>query len=345
MYLTLNEIENQYDALGKTISLIEDQEKTIDALYRETKPEKIIFTGCGSSYMVACSMRSIALTVLPVPVYAVASGDLWLNIDNYRALLDNAWIISFSRSGKTSEVLNAYLAIKNLDCHTKFISVTCSPLSPVERESDLVFCLPWACDQSVCQTRCVSNLYAAGALLIGIIAQDKKLIDGFSELQKIGNQYIKQIEQPLSELASHDWTHGIVLADGPYDGLAEEGALTFKEISQLPSNYYHLLDVRHGPIVVINQKSLVIIHLHDGERPQEIQLVRDIAKKGALVITQSNHPIIIEGATNFSLGHSLHEVASGIPFVNICQIITYFKSKSTGANPDAPTGLDPWIEL
>lgn len=33
--------------------------------------------------------------------------------------------------------------------------------------------------------------------------------------------------------------------DAELCGICEEGALTFKEICQVDSNYYHLLDARH----------------------------------------------------------------------------------------------------
>ena len=37
--------------------------------------------------------------------------------------------------------------------------------------------------------------------------------------------------------------------------IASEGALAFKEIARIPSISYHLLDVRHGPMVLIDDKT------------------------------------------------------------------------------------------
>ncbi len=345
MSITLTEIKDQYQALEKTIALIKQQSEALAKFYKDVSPRAIVFTGCGSSYMLSCSMRSIASVRSDIPVYALASGDLWLNSEKYRSMLRRALVVSLSRSGCTSEVVNAYHAVAEMNVGTKFMSLNCAEDTPLEKLSDYTLAMPWNFDMSVCQTRCVSNLYAAGAMVIGAMMGDKAVVEGFEALIADGSVYLEHVEPRLRQIAANNWTHGVVLADGPFDGLAEEGALAFKEISQLPSNYYHLLDVRHGPIVLFNSQTLVIIRLSDGARKEELALVRDVIKKGAQVLTVTNEPLEMENTVNFTFGKKLFDVAAGLPLVNICQMLTFFKSSSVGCNPDAPDGLDPWIKL
>lgn len=345
MNITLTEIKSQYRALEKTIALIKQQRDALAKFYKEASPRTIIFTGCGSSYMLSCSMRSIASVRSDIPVYALASGDLWLNSENYRPVLRGALIVSLSRSGCTSEVVNAYQTIARMNVGARFMSLACAEDTPLEKLSDYTLAMPWNFDKSVCQTRCVSNLYAAGAMVIGEIMGDKSVVEGFETLSMDGDAYLERIEPQLRQIAAGDWTHGVVLADGPFDGLAEEGALAFKEISQLPSNYYHLLDVRHGPIVLFNSQTMVIIRLSDGARKEELALVQDVIKKGARVLTVTNERLEIDGTINFAFGKKISEIAGGLPLVNLCQMLTFFKSGIVGCNPDAPDGLDPWIKL
>lgn len=345
MSITLAEIKDQYRALEKTIAYIKRQSEALADFYKDVSPRTILFTGCGSSYMLSCSMRSIASVRFNIPVYALASGDLWLNSESYRPLLRDALVVSLSRSGCTSEVVNAYQAIAKMNVGAKFMSLTCAEDTPLEKLSDFTLAMPWNFDKSVCQTRCVSNLYAAGAMAIGEMAGDKAVMEGFEALTADGDAYLERIEPQLRKIAANNWTHGVVLADGPFDGLAEEGALAFKEISQLPSNYYHLLDVRHGPIVLINQQTLVIMHLSDGAREEELALVRDVVKKGAQVLTATNEPLEVENTINFAFGRKLSDIAAGLPLVNLCQMLTFFKSGIVGCDPDAPDGLNPWIKL
>jgi len=46
-----------------------------------------------------------------------------------------------------------------------------------------------------------------------------------------------------------------------------------------------------------------------------------------------------------SFGEALLPPARGIPAIAVCQLISYHKSFLTGANPDEPDGLSPWIKL
>ena len=246
MMLTEKEIFNQYEALKKTIALVKLRADGVRTLAEERKPRAIVFTGCGSSFSLSCSFRTIASMRLPLPVYAVAAGDLWLNAQRYQAMVRDALILSVSRSGKTSELVKAYEAVKALNVNASFLSVVCCEDTPVEALSDVTLCMPWAFDSSVCQTRCVSNLYAAGAMLVGALAGDGSIMAGMERVAVLGDAYLKLADALARRLAKTPWENVVVLADGEIDGLAEEAALAFKEISQLPSNYYHMLDVRHG---------------------------------------------------------------------------------------------------
>ena len=136
-----------------------------------------------------------------------------------------------------------------------------------------------------------------------------------------------------------------MLCDGPSDGLAEEGALAFKEISQLPGNYYHLLDARHGPIVLIGEKALVLVSVKSPACRHEQAPIRDLVKKGARVVTCSQLPLEAPGAENFPLGEEVGSVAGGLGLVALCQRISDYKARETGGDPDRPDGLDPWIEI
>lgn len=345
MSFTLREIMDQYKALDQTIDRMRSDYEKIQRFFSETRPRKILFTGCGSSYSLSCSMRSIASTRLDIPVYALAAGDLWLNCEAYQSMVEGALVVSLSRSGRTSELINAYNAVKSVSSDVRFLSILCAEETPIEALSDMSICLPWAFDQSVCQTRCVSNLYAAGALLIGAISGDGSIERGLERVAALGEAYLEKTKDRVQAMARMGWDSAVVLGDGPSDGLAEEGALAFKEISQLPSNYYHLLDVRHGPIVLIGGNTLVLAMVKSPACRHEQALIQDLVKKGAQVAVYSNLPLEVPGAERFSLGEEVGPVAGGLGLVALCQMISYYKAREVGCDPDLPDGLDPWIEI
>jgi glucosamine 6-phosphate synthetase-like amidotransferase/phosphosugar isomerase protein len=74
-------------------------------------------------------------------------------------------------------------------------------------------------------------------------------------------------------------------------------------------------------------------------------MIEDIVKKQAVVVVYSDIPCDLEGIINICYGKSLNPISRGIPFILIPQLINYYKSAFTGADPDKPEGLDPWIKL
>ena len=154
-----------------------------------------------------------------------------------------------------------------------------------------------------------------------------------------------RIEPVAKELAAGDWDHGVVLADGEIDGIAEEAALTFKEICQQNSNYYHILDVRHGPMVLIGKRTLAVVAAKSPLCKYELQLIQDLLSTGARVVCYTMHNVEVPGATCIPLGTDVGSVAFGLGLVAICQLTTYYKSLHVGCDPDRPDGLDPWIKI
>ena len=344
MSLTLQEIRGQYQALEKTVALLDGQREQLKALL-DRRPASLVFTGCGSSFSLSCAFRSIAALRTDIPVYALASGDLWLNCERYARLLRDALVISVSRSGETSELVNACKAAAALGTGTRFLSIICAEGTPLEAISDFTLRMPWAFDHSVCQTRCVSNLFAMGAMVVGALFGDPSIREGVARMAACGEDYMARIEPVAKALAAGDWDHGVVLADGEIDGIAEEAALTFKEICQQNSNYYHILDVRHGPMVLIRGRTLAVVAAKSPLCQYELQLINDLIATGAKVVCYTMQPVEVPGATCIALGTDVGSVAFGLGLVAICQLTTYYKSLHVGCDPDRPDGLDAWIRI
>ena len=345
MSLTLSEIRGQYEALEKTVALLDENAAALRALVAERRPASIVFTGCGSSYSLSCAFRTIASLRTDIPVYAVAAGDLWLNHERYARMLKDALVVSVSRSGETSELINACRVVAGMALGARFLSIICAEGTPLEALSDFSLRMPWAFDASVCQTRCVSNIFAMGAMVVGCLSGDGSIREGMAKMAAAGPEYMARIDGLARALADGDWDHGVVLADGEIDGLAEEGALAFKEICQQNSNYYHLLDVRHGPMVMIRKNTLVIAAVKSPADKYEMQLVRDLIDTGAAVVCYSMGELEVPGATCVALGTEVGSVAYGLGLVALCQLTTYYKSLNVGCDPDHPSGLDAWIKI
>ena len=158
---------------------------------------------------------------------------------------------------------------------------------------------------------------------------------------------MEKYESLFKSVANKNWNNVVVLGDAEVAGIAGEGALAYKEICQVPSNYYHLLDSRHGPFVMIRENSFVIVIMSGQDNTYEVDLVNDLVAKGATVLCYSDlpQPNIHAEVTQVHFGERLHHVARGIPFILIAQLTAYYKAVANGVDPDNPDGLSAWIKL
>jgi glutamine---fructose-6-phosphate transaminase (isomerizing) len=346
MYKTEKEIFSQYEALKKTYDYMMAKREEIEKFVEEIDFKSVTFIGCGSSYSISKSAAISARMRVGKPANAIAAGDLMVNFDMYKGILKDTLLVTSSRSGNTSEVVNSIKLVKE-KLQTSCISICTSENSSISGLADLNLEMPWAFDESVCQTRTVTNLYMADLILIGIISNDNSLFDDISLAIANGEKYIQSYTGILKEIAQKSlWNKVVMLADAELEGIAEEGALAFNEICQLSSNYYHITDVRHGPMVLVNDKTLVIIAVSPAEDSYQADLIHDLKKKKAVVITVSDKAENVWDADfNVSINHYGNLCVAGIPFIFVSQIVSYYKAIALGVNPDEPQGLDPWIKL
>lgn len=345
MTYTEKELFSQYDALEQTFQEIKKSEEQIVSFFNNGDYKRILFVGCGSSYSVAKSAMVAANLRLDIPAFAFAAGDLLVNFEQFVPILKDAMIVSISRSGSTSEVLRlCEMADKELGVPTLSLCAKCE--TPLAKVAKLNMEFPWAFDESVCQTRTVSNLYLACLMLIGTVSKDDKLLSSLQAVIEKGNDYIADNKDALEQIAKKEWTKVVVLADGELEGIAEEGSLAFTEIPLIPSSYFHLLDVRHGPMVLIDNKTLVIAALSPGSDKLQYDLLAHLKKNGATVVAFSDRKEELPHVDCAIFASPQPAFAAqGLPFVFIPQALAFYKAIHNGVNPDQPEGLDPWIQL
>lgn len=344
MYLTELELRGQFDAVEKTVAALAASRRELAPILSSTKALCVL--GCGSSYSLAKSAAVQFSQITGIPAYAIAAGDLLVNFPSYANMLRGCTLLLLSRSGSTSEVLRAAERCKaELGC--KVLSVCACEQAPAQALADWSLTLPWAFDEAVCQTRTVTNLYVAGLGLAYLAGQNEAGLAALHALAGQAKTFCAAPEEALSALAAEGWTRAVVLADSGPAGLAEEGALAFKEICRRDSNHYHLLDVRHGPMVQIGQDTLVIALLSSGDRPLQRALLADLSQR-------TKHLLVLDCVPED--GAELPGVRISLPacgpddvravFAIYCiQLLCFHHALVRGVDPDKPEGLDPWIKL
>lgn len=340
MYLTEKEINLEFESIGRSVWQTLEHRESIKAAFDGKR--RCWFVGSGSSFCLAKSAASLMLLRCGIDSYAVAAGDLMLHFEKYEQVLQESVVVFLSRSGSTTEVIEAAKLIKSKlasDC----VSICAKSVSELNSFCGLNICIPWAFDDSVCQTKTVGSLYACIAAITAVVCGDDELLGQLSKLPESEKDFRAFIEPIVREVAEAGWEHVVVLADSELFGLMEEGALAYKEICQLNSNCYNVLDVRHGPMVMINENSFVVLLL---DKPGKVtdDLIADIKAKGALCAVFSSESR--STAANEAIALPCQDPAvSGIYALYFLQLVALHKALHEGINPDEPDGLSAWVKI
>lgn len=345
MFYTEKEIMQQHSALKQTYEYFIQKKDSIAEFFSNNSAQKFTFLGCGSSYMLAKSGQRLFCQYENTSAIAIAGGDFLMNSKTYEKFVEGSIVICLSRSGKTSEIVRSVKYIKeNYRCPV--VSVSMEKENALLDYSDLDLVMEWAYDNSVCQTRTVTNLYLALLMLVSCYAKDEQL-EKSARLIIAENEVFKERNRPLLKIiAQSDWEKAVVLADGSVCGIAEEGALAFTEISRIPGYYANVLDYRHGPMVLNNKKTVNIVMTTAEDEELLSAMIDDIKKRKGIIITASDKQKNIYGADlHVYLGNVQRKEALGISFIFIMQMLAYEKAIFKGCNPDMPEGLNAYITL
>ena len=199
MYLVEKEIRTQFDALKKTVAHAQSCAEAAAAAFAGT--EKLCVLGCGSSFSLAKSAATQFSQHTGIPAFALPAGDLLVNFDAYEKMICGSTVLLLSRSGSTSEVLRA-AGLCRTQCRCRILSICAKADAPVEELADWSLVIPWAFDEAVCQTRTVSNLYAAALALICMVSGDENELHCLSAADTYAEAFCRMEEERLAAIAA-----------------------------------------------------------------------------------------------------------------------------------------------
>lgn len=345
MSKTYSELQQLFPVLRKTYSYMAGQQKAWVDFYSAKLPDSLCYAACGSGHCLNHSAESSVRMRLGKAAWSVPGGDLYLNFDSYKKALANALLVTPSRSGSTSEVVAAVKRAKQAG-DIRALSISLVAGAPLSSLADYALEMPWAFNAAVCQTSSIQSLYLANLMLVAQLAGDDALLDEIDRMIDRGEAYTRANEDAIRRVAEKPWDYAVLLADGEAYGLAMEGAMAFAEIAQMKANAYHLLDVRHGPAVLLDERTMVLVQVNPEGFALQQQLVCDLKRRGAVVVAFSAQALPLEGADlHVVFGMPIQQAASAMPFLYVAQALSLFRAEATGVDPDSPTGLSAWIEL
>jgi fructoselysine-6-P-deglycase FrlB-like protein len=179
-------------------------------------------------------------------------------------------VLAISRSGTTTEVLDAVAAVAD---GTRTVAVTAVTGSPIARAANAAVVLPFADERSVVQTR-----FATAALVV-LRAQMGIAVDTAAAAAA------RVLGEPLPvDVEAFERFH--FLGRGWTVGLASEAALKLREAAQAWTESYPAMEYRHGPIALADERTLVV-----AMGDIDAALLADVRATGATVLDPDPEPL------------------------------------------------------
>ncbi|MFC7876947.1 SIS domain-containing protein [Isoptericola sp. NPDC057391] len=226
--------------------------------------ERVLLLGCGTSAFVAESAASLRERAGHGEADAAYASE-WRPGRQYDR------VVVISRSGTTSEVLEALAAVPAGTTKAAVVGVAGSP---VAQAADETVVLDFADEESVVQTRFPTSVLALARAALG------------EDLGPVVEQAADVLAAPLPVDPAR-FEHFVFLGRSWGYGLAQEAALKVREAAQAWSESYPALDYRHGPVAVAGPTSLVTLF---GDADDA--LAADVRRTGATVLHETLDPLV-----------------------------------------------------
>ena len=348
-YLSYEEIHRQYTSLAQTLDYILENKAQILDFFSNPNTGDIVFVACGSSYWMSLSAHKTFKGKTARRSYAVKAAEVTLSPEEFSGIYDNPVFICPSRSGRTKEVLDAVDILKSMYPGSRVLSLVEYADNELKAKSDLTLNIDWANEKSVCQTRSFSNLYIACITMAAIVSGDWDFIENLKKYIKTAPDLYAKHENITREIAdSREIKSLVMLGSGLQYGLVIEGAYIVIEMAQFDTNYYQLLEYRHGPIVTTKAGTAVFIcsgslDKSDKYAEHERKIAENIHAAGAKVYAVALSETDWADYTFTLEDGSFSKEIIALHFMFVMQSFAYYFAVSCGKDPDNPGNLVPYI--
>lgn len=354
-YNTAKEICNQPGLWRKTyLKLVEEQGRILKFLGKVLKNEcpDVILAGAGTSAFIGEALVGEFQKKLKVSCRAISTTDIITHPENYFIKSRPTLLISFARSGDSPEsVATVELAKEYCDKLYEF-NITCNKEGALAKKTgdtnSYVLLLPEETnDLSLAMTSSFSSMLLAGLLLLNIdeIGQMEPII---KKIQHFGNFILNECLPDLRKIADMNFGRMVFLGSGPLTGIAQESQLKVQEMTdgQIICKHNSFLGFRHGPKVVVNNKTVVVYLFSNNTltKRYELDLVRSVKetkageKSVAIGCTYEENEFNFDFSIQFPGGtEDIPEYFLTVFYILPAQIIGFYKSLSLGLSPDSPS--------
>lgn len=351
-HFMIKEIHEQPKAVKDTLkSVIKDGKIDLSevGIDKETaeKLNNIIIVACGSAYHVGVVGQYVIESASRIPVRVELASEF-----RYRdpIMNENDLVIVISQSGETADSLAALRLAKKMNIKT--LGIVNVVGSSIAREADFVFYTLAGPEIAVATTKAYSaQLIAIYALAIQL-GKYREIIDEnrYTSLIEEMETLPEKMERLLSDKERIQWFASkyanaqdmYFIGRGIDYAVSLEGSLKMKEISYVHSEAYAAGEIKHGPISLIEDGTLVIGICTDKKLFEKTRSnMVEVKSRGAYLMGLTSYGnYSIEDTADFTvyIPQTDPYFTTSLAIIPL-QLLGYYLSVAKGLNVDKPRNL------
>ena len=344
---SLEEILSQPQCWMETFEELRQQKTLESVAKRFAKAAEWLFIGCGSSYYVALSAAATMARLTGLRARALPASEILLYPDAVPSAAGAVVPVLISRSGLTSEVLAAAEVLKSRGIAS--LAITCASGQPLQEMASETILLGRADEKSTVMTRSFTSMLLTLQALAAQIANDSGFLDS---LRRMAEQSVPLLPSLLKNVrafvSGHDFEDYVYLGQGPFFGLACEGALKVTEMSVSYAQSFHTLEFRHGPKSIVGPETLLVFLLSESGYQAECEALREMKALGATTVTVTNQADgAVRAASDLLVELQLDapEYARLAPYLFVGQLLGLQTGLKKDLDPDSPRNLSRVVVL
>ena len=343
---TLDEILTQPVAWQAALEVVKTRQAALKNVWTENQFSEILVTGCGSTYYLSLAVAPLLQQQLDKRARAVPASELLFFPTTVIPSDSVPLLMTISRSGRTTETIRAAQKYKALQKQAAVLNIGCYDDTELGALSDLALVIQEGQEQSVVQTRSFSAMLVAAQAAVASLVDEQRL-DEMKKLPASGEQLIATYHDLARQLGQDArFERFYFLGSGLHYGLACEANLKMKEMSLSVSEAFHFMEFRHGPMSMVNERTLVVGLLSDTARSYELAVLREMQALGAQTLVLSEQMVTEQEADyQVCFDSGLPEACRSVLYLPVLQMLGYYRAILNGQNPDQPHNLSAVIVL
>ena len=343
--LTYKEIYGQpvsFQAINDTFDTIF---KTLDEVFAE-KYDEVIFTGCGTSLYLAQASAHAFSTCTGISAKGMCCSELYYFPETYVGNGKKVLVVPMTRKSYTTEVRMAIDKVRSYP-GVKSLAITCDPDS--SKYNDYMLLSPETPEDSVIMTRSFTSMIYLAVVMSYYVGGKKEKIEQLKDYAANAESFLKATDEMAKKIvAEHpECNLFITLGQGINYGIANECMNKMKEMSLSNSEAYYTLEYRHGPMSLVDDKTLIILLGNEDTVDGDAKLLTQMKEYGAKVLAIGNNAskdfTDVDYTLDMPYGYDSLQNAPIIGYIG--QLIGYYVAELKNLNADSPRHLTQAIVI